>query len=194
MERLKKNEIIAKAIENNVTSQNTLLLLNLDEIIYLDKIRRILNCFSLESMLYNFAEMYDIPPKYKKKLKKENSKEARLKTKYEKVLYEAFMNMPEKIADLMPEFLTKVLKQDFTSIDSMRQKILSNPQCQKYIQEIEKKLDFNNPYNKTNLIEYMKKKYSHCDDYYYAELISNIMGSDAYGLLYITFEELNFCL
>ena len=49
----------------------------------------------------------------KKKLKKENSKEARLKTKYEKVLYEAFMNMPEKIADLMPEFLTKVLKQDF---------------------------------------------------------------------------------
>ena len=131
MERLKKNEIIAKAIENNVTSQNALLLLNLDEIIYLDKIRRILNCFSLESMLYNFAEMYDIPPEYKKKLKKENSKEARLKTKYEKVLYEAFMNMPEKIADLMPEFLTKVLKQDFTSIDSMRQKILSNPQEQK---------------------------------------------------------------
>ncbi len=183
-----KESLIEKALLNEVTSENISTKLNMEEIVYLNRLKNVLNCFSIESTLCNYADRAEISEDYKKYLREISDREVLMQKNIDIVLKEAIENMPEAICKFVSIFLADILYNDYESVEKNYAEVLSSKECKDYINNLENKLHFEDAFYKTNVIQYVKKKYSAPVEYYYVDLINNIAFSDIFGLLYILYE------
>lgn len=183
-----KEGVIEKALKNRVISENISTKLDLEEIIYLNRIKHILNYFSIESTLQHFINRAEVNDDYQLYLKAASDKEVESKKNIDRILNEAIESIPTLIRDFISVFLANVLYNDYKSIDEKYEKIINSQECTDYIKKLENALHFENPYTKNNVIYYVKRKYATPVEYYYIDLINNLTHSEIFGLLYILYE------
>ena len=180
--------IIEKALHRGVTSENIGDKLDLEEIIYINRVKNILNYFSIESILCSFINLAAVPESYAAYLYKASKNETALKQNTDGIMREAMAEIPQETAKFVVTFLAKALCCNYEAIRQDYNAVLNNPKCAEYIKNLEMKLSFDDPIRKTNIIRYIRKKYAAPVEYFYADLISNIAHSDIYGLLYILYD------
>lgn len=187
--KVQKESLVKKALNNRVLSENISVKLNTEEIIYLKRLMLICNNFSIESFLGKYVSEYEVSNDYKYYLMSKKESEENQKSKIENILHEAIKELPEDIVDLLATYLISVLYNDFQTIELKIKKMLSNELCIKFLEDLEMKLNLGVPIIRTNILKYIKQKYSIPQDHYYTDLIINYTGFLAMGLLYIFFER-----
>ncbi len=179
------NKTIEKALRKKVISENIAEKLELEEILYLNRLKLAMNCFSIESTLSKFLNEYShISNDYKYYLNFIEKKENDMKIKIDTILFNALKHMPEEITNLISLFLIENLYQNFDAIEKKSKIIKENAECTSFIKNLEKRLGFENAFVKLNVIRYIKRKFSFFQDYYYIDLINTYTNSAVLGLLY----------
>lgn len=187
---MKKELIVEKALKNGVTSENIGELFDIDDMMCLYEMKYLLNDFALETTLYRFTSICDTPKVYQMYLKSISDKELKKKQEIENILIDFFSKIPDEIIDFIVGFFADVLNNDYEKIYEKYNKIKDSQKCLELIEKLKKEINFSNPIERTNIIQYFKRQYSCTYDYYYTDLISNITGSQIFGLLYIVYGDI----
>lgn len=189
------NQTIEKALKNEVLSENISEILELEEIIYLNRLKLTMNCFSIEATLSRFLDEFpNVSEDYKEHINSINKQENDMKIKIDVTLCNALKSMPEEIKSFISLFLIENLYQNNRIIKEKAESIKHNPNCTDFINAIEKHLGFDDAFVKLNVLRYVKRKFSHFQDYYYIDLINTYTSTTLIGLLYAIQDKFSFCL
>ena len=179
------NKTIEKALRCKVVSENISDWLELDEILYLNRLKLALNCFSIETTLNRFLNDYpDVSNDYKYYLNFLGKQEDDMKMKTDTILFNALKTAPDEVINFISLFLIENLYQHHDKIEKKCKALKNSQNCVDFIKNTEKKLGFDDAFIKLNIIRYIKKKFSYFNDYYYIDLINAYTNSTLLGLLY----------
>ena len=103
------NQTIEKALKNEVLSENISEILELEEIIYLNRLKLTMNCFSIEATLSRFLDEFpNVSEDYKEHINSINKQENDMKIKIDVTLCNALKSMPEEIKSFILSSLSIV--------------------------------------------------------------------------------------
>ncbi len=181
----KNRQTIEKALKNKVISENISEKLELEEIMYLNRLKLATNSFTIESALSKYLDEFPHTSNdYKYYINFLAAKEDDMKTRTDKILFNALKNMPAEIKDFISLFLINNLYQNSNEIEKKCKAIKNSTECTSFINNLEKRLGFSDAFMRLNVTRYIKKKFSYFQDYYYIDLINAYTNSTAVGLLY----------
>lgn len=184
-----KEDIITKALKNRVITENIANKLNTEEIIYFNRLMHINKNFSIESLLADYISLCEISNDYKYYLISKGNSEKKFKQEIEVILKNAFVNLPVAVYDFIYSYLINAL---YNNIDDIQEKFLllrEDKEAMRFIENLESRLNLHNPLIRTNILKYIKAKYSNPQDYYYIDLLLNCTNKVSLVLLYIMQDE-----
>ena len=185
---LNNYHVVELALTNKVTSENLTQVLDTEEFIMLENLLNASEHLFLESLLFSYADKFEITDEYKRILTNKKQNEEYLISKTVSKIRNTVENMPREVQDFLAFYTLESLELNSNIISEEISKFLNNPKNINFLDDLENELGLKDPVLAINLLKAIKFKYADVEEYYY---INSLIWQSKYislGFLYIFLE------